>query len=391
MTTPTQAGGASAAATSARIIETNEAAYSYWRWHATQPDAWTAPYLAGRGLPELEHGRAPVGWTRLIAAMRKRGFTEADLLDAGLARRGSTGGLIDCFRDRLVLPIRDQTNAIIGFTARRNPVLDSDPAVRAPKYLNTTATVAFDKSRTWYGLDRAAVARLTSGEKTVVVVEGALDAEAVRTLGGPWVPLAACGTAVTAAHADALSSINPRAWRGAVIALDPDAAGAAATQHLWGQLAPDAAAEIRCVTLPGDPAQLIQDGHGGRVADALADAPRYVEALVDAHLDSLPPTFGEQHLALIGLAEAVARLDAYTLGELTDRLASGYQARPAAYLTLPDVVGAFIEAHEHHRHAQRRQTPPPARGPVVRGAGPPSPSIARVVTGLRRDESRIER
>lgn len=373
MTTRTEAPTTSRA----RIIETNEAAFSYWQWFATQPDAWTGPYLAARGLPDLDHGCAPLAWTRMSAALSKRGFTDTELLDAGLAHRARNDVLIDTFRNRLVLPIRDQAGAIIGFTARRNPGTDAHPDPRVPKYLNTTATPAFDKSRTWYGLDHDAAALLATGTASMVIVEGAMDAEAIRTLHGPFVPLAACGTAVTTGHIEAIAAINPAALRHAVIALDPDQAGLAAAHRLWEALPPDAAAEIRAAVLPADPAQLIQDGQAPQLGSLLDDAPRYVDALVDTHLETLPPTYGEQHLTLRRLAATVARLDAATLGELSDRLTRGYQTRPTAYLGLPDVVGAFIEAHESHRQARQGRSVV-GRAASERGFGPPSVPVARV-------------
>src|SRR5690606_39644660 len=108
------------------------------------------------------------------------------------------GGVCDVFRDRLVLPYRDNTGAIIGFTARRNPATDG--ARDAPaKYLNTTTTLAFDKSRDLYGIDPAAVRRIQAGAR-VVFVEGALDVEAIRRTGSPVVPLSGCGTALTVTH-----------------------------------------------------------------------------------------------------------------------------------------------------------------------------------------------
>lgn len=389
-TPPTTTRDPAAQASRARTIEANQAAWDYWRWHANQAAAWTTPYLTSRGLPDLEHGYAPAGWTRLTPTLRKRGFTDHELLTAGLTRRTTSGTLIDVFRDRLMLPIRDEHDAIIGFTARRNPALDADPEARAPKYLNTATTAAFDKSRTWYGLDRAAATRLASGEGTVVVVEGALDAEAVRTQAGPWVPVAACGTAITPRHLHALASINPNALRHAVLALDPDTAGQAATRRLWDQLTPDVAALIRCAALPNDPAQMLQGQHGSDLRHALTNSPRYVETLVDEHLAALAPTFQEQHLQLARLADIVARLDPYTLGELTDRLASGYRAIPTADLTLPDVVAAFVNAHEHVGRAARTWTSM-ARGGDSRGVGPPTPPTARAGTPHRRAATGVER
>ena len=336
-----------------RVIEINARAWRYWCWRAHQPGAWTRDYLAHRGLPHLDAGHAPRGWDRARRALNRSGFTDDELLAAGLLRRTSSGTLIDTFRDRLVLPIRDGDDAIIGFTARRHPVLDSDPDTRAPKYLNTTTTPAFDKSRVLYGLDRNATATLDTGEGRAVIVEGALDAEAVRSLHGPLVTVAPCGTAFTSGHVQVLANIHAWTLGEAVITFDPDAAGQTATRRLWEVLPAAVAAQIHAARLPVDPAQMVQDGRADELARLLASAPRYIDLLVDDHLEHLAPTVEEQLTALQCLAVRVARLDAYTLGEVVERLSDGYRSDPRAWLAPPSVVEAFINAHEARARGSR--------------------------------------
>lgn len=140
----------------------------------------------------------------------------------------------DAFRDRLILPIRDASDRIIGFTARRNPATDDDLDA-PPKYLNTTSTPVYDKSRALYGFDADAAARIARGS-IPVLVEGALDAEAVRRAGNGLVSLTLCGTAITAGHLQQLRDIDLAAVSRLINATDADTAGQGAICRLWNLL-----------------------------------------------------------------------------------------------------------------------------------------------------------
>lgn len=146
----------SSSITADRLVAANDAAWRFWRWHAARPGEWTSAYLAQRGLRGLAAGLAPAGWSRLAPTLRRRGFTDDELVAAGLAVRATNGAVGDAFRDRLVLPIRDDQDQIIGFTARRNPATDGDDEAPA-KYINTTSTPVYDKSAALYVGQRTAL------------------------------------------------------------------------------------------------------------------------------------------------------------------------------------------------------------------------------------------
>jgi len=105
--------------------------------------SWVPGYLAARGLhPALAAqwhiGYAPAGWTALISHLRNLGHDDALIEAAGLARRSSRGTLIDHFRDRVMLAVRDEHGMVAGFIGRARP--EAGPAV--PKYLNSPETSA---------------------------------------------------------------------------------------------------------------------------------------------------------------------------------------------------------------------------------------------------------
>ncbi len=172
-------------------------------------------------------GYAPAGWETTSDYLLSQGYSEQDLIDAGLvvvrqeeqetsarARRS----YYDRFRHRLMIPIRDETGKMCGFGAR---ILDPQDV---PKFLNSPETPVFSKSRLLYGLDRARKAIRTANQ--AVIVEGYFDVIALHQAGFENV-VAPMGTALTE---DQLRLLK-RYTRRIVLALDPDAAGQAAILH----------------------------------------------------------------------------------------------------------------------------------------------------------------
>ena len=121
--------------------------------------------------------------------MKKKGFTEKELAQAGLTSKTYKS---DMFRGRLMVPLMDAQGAIVGFTAR---LLEDIP--NAPKYINTPQTLLYDKSRHIYGLHLAKDAIRKSGY--AVLVEGNLDVIASHQAGVSQV-VATAGTAMTESH-----------------------------------------------------------------------------------------------------------------------------------------------------------------------------------------------
>lgn len=115
------------------------------------------------------------------------------------------------FRNRLIFPIRDIMGRPVGFSARS--VFPSD---NLAKYMNTSASPIYDKSKSFYGIDRARKAR----SRNVILVEGQMDVCSLRACGVDAV-VATCGTAVTQNHVDILL----RRFERITFFLDGDAAG----------------------------------------------------------------------------------------------------------------------------------------------------------------------
>ena len=145
--------------------------------------SWVPAYLRQRGITgaameEWHIGYAPGGWTALTSYLRGRGHPDDAIQAAGLARISSRGTVIDHFRDRVMLPVRDESGALAGFIGRARP--GAGPAI--PKYLNGPATSAYQKGDLLFGLHHAG-GHLARGA-TPVIAEGPFDAIAV-TLADP--------------------------------------------------------------------------------------------------------------------------------------------------------------------------------------------------------------
>jgi len=163
-------------------------------------------------------GYAPDSWDATLTHFKSKGFTEQELLEVGLASQRDNGGFIDKFRNRLMIPIRDENGKMTGFGAR---ILDPNDF---PKFMNSPETPLFSKSRLLYGLDRARKPIRSADQ--AVIVEGYLDVIAVHQAGFENV-VSPMGTSLTEGQLRLLKRFS----RNIVLALDPDAAGKIAVLH----------------------------------------------------------------------------------------------------------------------------------------------------------------
>ncbi len=261
-----------------RLRDALEAAIAWYRevlLQAAQAQK-ARDYLAERGLADetLERftiGYAPNTWDALTKRLIAKGFSNAEMIGAGLASSSNRGGVIDKFRGRIIIPIRDASARAVGLGGRVMPNGEG------PKYLNSPATMLFDKSRTLYGIDlaRAAIRR----EKLAVIVEGYTDVMAAHQAGFTNV-VASLGTALTRGQVE----LATRYADAVALAYDVDLAGEAATQRgLLEELGPDqAVSKVRVVRIPAgkDPDELIRtDPDAWRAA--VADAPAVLDYFMD--------------------------------------------------------------------------------------------------------------
>jgi DNA primase len=179
-----------------RLYEVNARAAEFFRHELSSPvGARVQRYLAGRGVASstVERyglGFAPPGGTALVRWLAGRHLPADLALRVGLLGRRSDGSSYDCFRGRLMFPIRDRRERVIGFGGR---TLGDDQ----PKYLNSPESPVFRKGEGVYGLAEAREAIRT--KERVVLVEGYMDALLLVQEGVPYT-VAVLGTALTASQ-----------------------------------------------------------------------------------------------------------------------------------------------------------------------------------------------
>ena len=171
-------------------------------------------YLKRRGLSgqiaaRFGIGYAPDAWQNLAAIFPE--YSAKSLVTAGLVIEGDSAKRYDRFRDRVMFPIWNQRNEVIGFGGR---VLDKGE----PKYLNSPETPVFEKGRELYGLTQAMKAIRASGK--VIVVEGYMDVVALAQHGVEYA-VATLGTATSATHIQRLSRLSNHI----IFCFDGDGAG----------------------------------------------------------------------------------------------------------------------------------------------------------------------
>ena len=296
-----------------RLREALEAAIAWYRevfLQARQSERARA-YMGERGLSEATLdkfvvGYAPNTWEAMTKRLRGRGFTEAEVIGAGLASPSTRGGVYDRFRGRIIIPIRDASGRAIGLGGR---IL---PDAEGPKYLNSPATPLFDKSRTLYGIDLAknAIRR----EKLAVIVEGYTDVMAAHQAGFTNV-VASLGTALTQGQVE----LATRYADAVAIAYDVDLAGEAATQrNLLEELGPDMVNKVRVIRMPAgkDPDELIRsnpDAWRRAVEEAQQKQKVLMDYFIERETTDVGDSVGERMRAAQSVLSRVAGMPASLL------------------------------------------------------------------------------
>ncbi len=254
-----------------RLIDAHRAAAEFYAERLGGSDAAHArAFLAERGfeLADAQRfgvGYSPKAWEDLTRHLRGRGFTDSDLISAGLAIQGNRGPR-DRFRGRLMWPIRDLSGDVIAFGARKLDEQDD-----GPKYLNTPETSLFRKSTVLYGADLAK--REIAQRRQAVIVEGYTDVMACHLAGVPTA-VATCGTSFGEDHIKVLRRLIMDTDRGVgevIFTFDGDAAGQRAALRAFDMEAKFVTQTYVTVQPDGlDPCDLRQQRGGAAVCDLIA-------------------------------------------------------------------------------------------------------------------------
>ncbi len=312
----------------ARLYAANAAAAQYYRDQA--PTSWVPGYIAGRGLDPDLFGYAPNRYTALADHLRQGGYTDTELVAAGLVKYSARGQIIDRFRDRAVLPITTEDGQVAAFIGRINPDHVDRGDYTTAKYLNGPTTDIFTKGDLPYGLNPASAEALRAGAD-IVLVEGPMDAEAVNTAGNTagrnLVAIAPNGTALTAGHLTALNRIAPLADRTVIEAFDSDDAGRAAADKAHTLLANMHIHDAVSVTgLTGkDPAQMLTDTGPAALLAAVDQHRPLTDATLDriiGQFDTADGTVESRYHAMAAVVPVIAALPREQIIDQTIRVAA---------------------------------------------------------------------
>lgn len=341
-----------------------------WGYYTCGPlHSRAVEYLAARGLDvevlETHTGRAEAGHTPakadgLVAALRARGFSDGELIDAGLAHRRLGGGPVsDFYRQRVLIPVRDDQKRIVGMIGRN--VGDQH---RWAKYKNPPRTHAYDKAVNLY---QPLSAPVVGRHSQVVVVEGTLDAmaiaiAAIRTgQAERFCPLTQSGRELSPTQMERVIGLHPST---PVLGLDGDPAGQeSACRHAMSAATQGRALAVTVLPDGHDPASWLaeQGGEGirawvhDRTFDAARRSPKPVPApsFVVAYLAHSAGTRTERMERIVGAA---------ALGEkhLRGRSAYLWVSRMAADAGALAVAEAHQHAVAHADPVEQAERPPAA-------------------------------
>lgn len=205
-----------------RVLEINRETARFYFDALMSPqgkEAYAYLIRRGRDRKTIRHfglGYSPKGWDELIRHLKSKGFSEEEMLEANVAMRGRRGKSFDRFRNRVMFPIIDLRGNVIAFGGR---ALEGDDGA---KYLNSSDTIAFKKSRNLFALNFAKVSKRPG----LILAEGYMDVIALHQAGFDNA-VATLGTSLTDEQARLISQYADKV----VLAYDSDGPGQAATKR----------------------------------------------------------------------------------------------------------------------------------------------------------------
>lgn len=232
-------------------------------------------YIRKRGLSDEMVAKFKIGasidFYGLIKHLRKLGFTEQEMIDAGVAGKGENNLLYDFYGTRLIFPIINGLGEVVGFSGRD---LSNDP--QRAKYKNTPQTLLFNKSQLIYGYYFLRELKKAKILDTIILVEGQMDVIACHQAGVNSA-IGVMGTALTANHARDLRYL----CSDIIVCLDGDKAGEGATYKALEILKQaDMNVKVVRLTKAKDPDEYIKKFGKDAFIDELFSAVDYMEFIL---------------------------------------------------------------------------------------------------------------
>ena len=283
-----------------RMLELNRDAAKFFYSCLSGPNGGPAlDYMAKREITPATAkrfglGYAPDTWDSLINAMKKLGYSEYEMFDAGLVRKGKSGGHYDAFRSRLMFPVIDVRGDVIGFSGR---ILGEGE----PKYMNSPETLVFNKSRNLFALNLAKKSK--SGH--IILAEGNIDVVMMHQAGFDSA-VASLGTSLTPEQARLISHYTKEV----IIAYDIVGAGKKAAQRAIGLLDKlDVKVKVLSMSGAKDPDEYIKTKGADAFRNLLDKSENHIDYCLQTVTDKYDLSVDEQKVAFLKEAsDMVARL-----------------------------------------------------------------------------------
>ena len=354
--------GAPESSNRSKLLELNKLAASFYQEQLASEEALKArEFLVSRGFDASSAatfgiGYAPKGWRNLTDQLTSKGHKLEDLITVGLAMQSDKGGY-DRFRGRVLWPIKDANEQVLGFGARK--LYDDD---EGPKYLNTPETLVYHKSGVLYGLDLARKEIVKKRE--VIVVEGYTDVMACH-LAGHQTAVATCGTAFGEDHIRLINRLLGQSSDPAsvIFTFDPDAAGQKAALRVYGDSSKFNALTFVAAGPEGlDPADLRKERGDEAITEMLGGKKPLFEFVIRHRISQFPMTDLDSRVA-------AARAAAPVVADIIDpALRGGYTRQLADWVSL-DVadVSALVNGNKQagvRERVEPMRTSEPAKQPA---------------------------
>ncbi len=354
----------------ARLLELNRDAARFFHDMLKSPQGGPAQdYVRRRAISpamvtRFGLGFAPDSWESLANAMRRKGYSDQEMFEAGLVKHGKSGGVYDAFRNRLMFPVIDVRGSVIGFSGR---ILGDGE----PKYLNSPETPVFSKSHNLFGLNLAK----KSKNGYIILVEGNIDVVSLHQAGFDGA-VASLGTSLTPEQARLIS----RYTNEVVLCYDSDEAGKKAASRGIGILE-KLDLKVRVLQVPGakDPDEFIKKNGADAFRNLIdASAGQIEYRLRDVEAKN-PPTTDEGRVDYL---KSAASLLASLPGAVEREV---YAARVA------EKAGVSREAVLQEAERLRRRRIADAKKREARDASRPTQTAQPAQRSIRYDDPRSAR
>lgn len=300
----------------AKVYKVNTFAAEYYHKKIYEPSSKIAQeYVKKRQLNNETLKSFKIGFSgnfdELYKALRKEGFSDPEILESGLVNKNDNGKYIDRFRNRLMIPILDERNRVIGFGGR---VLDDSK----PKYINSPENIVYNKGRNLFGLNVAK----KGDTKRLLIVEGYMDAISLHQRGITNV-VASLGTALTTQQGWLLRKNTEKV----ILGFDSDGAGQTAIMRAM-EVMQNMGCDMRVLQMTGakDPDEYVIKYGSARFNNLLDNAISLIEFKIKVLQKDLNLENASDKIKLLNeIAKLISKVDNTIEREIyIEKLSKGY-------------------------------------------------------------------